>query len=70
MMAVIWIGSQTPAQVDQSFMKLAVKFNLPMHEMSKDSYAMKLRIRTWLEKTGPNQQRGPYWDFVPRNVGS
>ncbi|KAI0199458.1 P-loop containing nucleoside triphosphate hydrolase protein [Astrocystis sublimbata] len=49
--AVLWIGSQTSAQIDQSFMNLAVKFNLPLEEVSNDLTALKLRIRTWLEKT-------------------
>lgn len=49
--AIFWIRSQTPAQIDQTFMKVAVKFNLPMEEMTKDPDALKLRIRTWLEKT-------------------
>ncbi len=49
--AIIWVGGETVAQVDQSFMKLAVKLNLPVEEMTKDPDALKLRIKTWLEKT-------------------
>ncbi|KAJ4263560.1 hypothetical protein NW762_006379 [Fusarium torreyae] len=49
--AIFWVGSQTAAQIDQTFMKIALKLNLPMNEMTKDPAALKLRIRTWLDKT-------------------